>query len=320
MKQVGTRFNPWVLPFLGGVLLVAASSARADEVDRIREKCGELARAIISERYDHLAEAKDSSLGRVYKDFDYLLKDSKTSILADATKSASDPAQKHRLERLHEFLMGERIFYAVAPNWDTAESYARSASMAVSGSDVELNLNSFEQMLANADNRSNRRIWYLASRDLRENANVFKLNLYLDLDRKAQELVGTDYDTFLATRYEIDPAALEALCQQVLDSTQEEYQQLLQAVVPVAIDGMTVEDLREYDVPYLLRMHQLDDTFEDGKYENVAGKWLKDFGLDLKNARKLRISDESRIGKSPEPWTFPIANGEDTRISINPLG
>jgi hypothetical protein len=302
------------------LLPAAAGTAKADEVDRIREKAGELARAIVSENYSHLAEGKESNLSRVYKDFDYLLKDSKTAALEDAIGAAGDPVAKGQLERTHQFLIGERIFYPVASSWDNAESYARSASMAVQGSDVELNLNSYQRMLAGAADRSNRRIWYLASRDLRENANVFQLNVSIDLDKHAQEIAGTDYDTFLAGRYQIDPAAIEALAQQVLASTKDEYEALLGKVTPAAIEGMTVAELREYDVPYLLRMSHLDDSFEKGKYQEVAAKWLKDFGIDLRGAKKLRIVDDVRVGKSGEPGTFPLDNGNDTRISLLPVG
>ena len=316
--QVPTRNHRWTLFLVVGALVCATADARADEVDRIREKAGELHRDLVSAQFQY-AEGKESNLSRVYKNFDYLLKDSKTRTLSDAAAAASDPAVKSRLQRLHDYLMGERIFSAVAGAWDNAKNYDRSAAMTVAGVDGELTLSSYESMLAREENRSNRRNLYLASRDLRENSNVFLLNLAIDLDRQAQQLVGKDYDTFLAERYGIDPAEIETLAQQILESTQAEYERLLGAVVPAAMPEMTVSDLREYDIPYLLRMPHLSEAFPAGEQKEVAQRWLADLGFDLKGARNLKIVDEARAG-GPEPGTFAIGNGSDTRIAVPQLG
>jgi hypothetical protein len=309
-----------LLAFLIVGLLVAAGGARADEIDRIREKVAELDRALVAQNFEYAAEGKESNLARVYKDFGYLLQDSKSKALADAAAATNDPAAKERLERMYRYLVGERIISAVATGWDNARNYDRSAAMTVAGSDVELTLNSYEPMLANEENRTNRRNWYLASRELRENSNVFLLNLAIDLDRQAQQIAGKDYDTFLAEQYEIDPAELETLALQVLESTRAEYERLLSSVVPAAIPEMTASELREYDIPHLLRMPHLDEVFLDGKPEETAARWLADMGIDLGKARNLRIVREARPGRSPEPATFPVENGADTRVSIPELG
>lgn len=319
--QVRATNHRWTRFLFAGALVSAAVGARADDVDRIREKAAELDRALVRQEFEYAGEGKESNLARIYKDFDDdLLEDNKTETLANAAAVTSDPAAKDRLERTHRYLMGERIFHAVAAGWDNARNYDRSAAMTVAGSDVELTLNSYESMLANEKNRSNRRNWYFASRDLRENSNVFILNLAIDLDRQAQQLVGTDYDTYLAERYEIDPGSIDSLAQGVLESTQAEYEQLLNSVVPVAIPEMTVGELREYDIPYLLRMTHLDETFPDGKYGEIAQRWLSDMGFDPGKTRNLKIADDPHPRRPPKPGTFPVGNGADTRISILKLG
>lgn len=318
--QVLTRNHRWTLMLVAGALVFSGSIARADEVDRIREKAIELHRDLFTAQFQYAAEGKQSNLARVYKDFDYLLKDNKTKTISQAASAAKDPALQSRLQRLHDFLMGERIRASVAVAWDNARNYDRSSAMSVAGVDGEVTVNSFESMLAGEESRSNRRNVYLASRELRENSNVFLLNLGIDLDRQAQQLVGKDYDTFLAEQYAIDPAEIEALAQQILDSTQAEYERLLSEVVAAAMPEMSVSELREYDIPYLLRMPHLSETFPQGGHKDVAQRWLADLGLDLKSARNFKISDEARAGRSPVPATFPIANGNDTRISIPSLG
>src|SRR5690606_34296145 len=214
--QVLTRNHRWTLMLVAGALVFSGSIARADEVDRIREKAIELHRDLFTAQFQYAAEGKQSNLARVYKDFDYLLKDNKTKTISQAASAAKDPALQSRLQRLHDFLMGERIRASVAVAWDNARNYDRSSAMSVAGVDGEVTVNSFESMLAGEESRSNRRNVYLASRELRENSNVFLLNLGIDLDRQAQQLVGKDYDTFLAEQYAIDPAEIEALAQQIL--------------------------------------------------------------------------------------------------------
>jgi hypothetical protein len=319
--QVQAPNHRWTRFLIAGTLVSAAVAARADDVDRIREKAAELDRAVVRQEFEYAGEGKESNLARIYEDFgDDLLEDNKTETIASAAAATSDPAAKGRLERTHGYLMGERIFSAVAAGWDNARNYDRSAALTVAGSDAELTLNSYESMLANEENRSNRRNWYLASRDLRENSNVFLLNLAIDLDRHAQRLVGNDYDTYLAERYEIDPSSIDSLAREVLESTQAEYEQLLNSVVPVAIPEMTVSELREYDIPYLLRMTHLDETFPDGKYGEVAQRWLSDIGFDSAKTRNLKIADDAHPRRPPKPGTFPVGNGADTGISILKLG
>jgi len=300
-----------------GASLVASSVQAGKEVDRIREKTEELASRLVSEQFSHLGEGKDSNLDRVYRDYDYLLKESKLEEIDNDLASATGD-EKDQLERLRRFLVSGMILAPVAANYDNAESYITSAAMSVAG--AELTLLSFESMLANEAKRSNRRIWYLASRDLQENANVFEINLRHDLDSQAMASVGTGYEEFLAESYGIDPTVLEAQCQSVLEATRDEYMTLLGKVVPEAIEDVSVEDLRQYDAPYLLRASYLDDTFKSGKYTDVLGKWLKDLGLDPGKQRKLRIRFESKEGMDPVMRAYPLKNGSDTRIAGTPVG
>ncbi len=308
----------WILA--GGLFLIAAlaSSATAkEEVDRIREKAEELAQKIQSERFSRLSEGKESNIDRVYKDFDYLLKESKNEIVTESMNAASgDMADRHR--RLNEFLMHGRIFGPVAPSFDQANSYERDA--VIDAGVAEVSLETFEGVLASEESRSNRRITYLASRDLRENFNVFEVNLLIDLDRQATELVGSTYQEFLAKHWDIDPAAVKAVSEEVLTATQAEYTSLLSEVVADAFEDLSVEDFREYDVPYLLAGHQVSKTFRDGKALDTADKWLKDMGLSPKSAKKLRIKLEDKEGMDEDLGVFPVANSRDTRISLYEFG
>lgn len=308
-----------MLLIAGAALTTAGPLQAADEVDRIREKAGELRQQVISAQFDHWAEGKESNLLRVYKDFDYLLKDSKSQIVQQAAAAATDPEKKDRLQRLDRYMLGERMMYAVAPSLDNMNAYETSATMAVSGTDVELTLRSYRELIGGEENRSNRRIWYLASRDLQENANVFRLNLLIDLNKQAQTLAGTDYPTFLAQCWGIDPAQIQALAEVALSSTEDEYRGLLEAVTAARLEGKGVDDVREYDVPYLLRASHLDDVFQSKKAVETAEKWSKKMGIGLDGYKKLRVRFDTK-GTTPVPSTFPINNDQDTRVTIPQRG
>ena len=302
---------------LAGLTVGVSVSQAKEEVDRIREKAEELASRFESERYSFLGEGKESNLDRVYRDYDYLLKSSKNDAVREAMAGASGP-EADRLQRLDAFLLHGRIFSPVAASFDNSYSYRREAAMSVG--DREVNLQSYELSLANEDDRSKRRIMYLASRDLRENYNVFEINLKIDLDRHSNEVAGKDYSAFLADIWHFDPAELEAICSQVLDATKEEYAALLPRCIAETLDGMPVDDFREYDRPILLRAKNVDPTFKGGKEIDVADKWLKDMGMSVSSARKLRLKVESKPGMWPDAAVFPIGNSSDTRVSMVPMG
>lgn len=298
-------------------LTLVSGISQANEVDRIREKAEELAGKLQSERYSFMGEAKESNLDRVYRDFDYLLKESKNEIVAEALGAASG-SEADRLHRLDSFLLHGRIYAPVASSFDNANSYRRDA--AISTGEQEITLQNYEATLAGQSDRTKRRILYLASRDLRENFNVFEINLGIDLDRQSNEITGKSYADFLASTWGIDPAEVEAMCAEVLSATKDEYMSLLPTVIGDALDGMSVDDFREYDRPFLLRAMNVDGTFKSGKEVDTADKWLKDMGLGVKSAKKLRLKIDSKAGMWPEAAVFPVENSKDTRVSMVPMG
>lgn len=302
---------------LSALALGAVSSEAKEEIDRIREKAAELASSLQTERFSSLAEGKESNLDRVYRDFDYLLKESKNEAVREALEGASDP-DADRLRRLDAFLLDGRIVGPIAPNIDNANLYRRDTALSVG--DREVDLRTIELALANEPDRGQRRIMYLASRDLLENFNVFSINLKVDLDKHAQEVAGKDYASFLAESWQIDPAEVEVVCRQVLDATKDEYLALLPQCVDAEFDGLSMEEFREYDRPVLLRARSVDGTFRSGKEIDVADKWLKNLGLGVKGEKKLRLKVESKPGMWPDASVFPIGNSADTRVSMVPMG
>lgn len=307
---------------LGGWMLVAflaGAAPAAEDTGRIREKCVELWSRVQVARFAAAGEGKEQDLLRVYKDYDYLLKSSKTDALREAMEKSADPAEKDRLTRLYEYLLSERVAYAVGANTDNMARMARNSATKIGG--ASLTLRSFPSLVANEADRANRRNWYLATRDLLENYNVFLLNHQIDLDTRTREICGgTTAAEFAYRRLELDPVATDSLAARILRETRDEYAGLLAATVTAELGGLALKDLRAYDLPRLLRFATLDPSFPKGKEPEVAGAWLRSLGVDLAGQRALRQSLDPLQGKASEAEVFAVANERDTRLSLVRLG
>ena len=94
MKGVGTR-RRIVITFLAvGFILASLSPVFADEIDRIREKCEELAAKVEGARYDALGMGEKSQMDRVHRDYAYLLGSQKVEQVAELVAEVTDPAEK----------------------------------------------------------------------------------------------------------------------------------------------------------------------------------------------------------------------------------
>ncbi len=301
------------------VAVLAGAVQAAEDTGRIREKCVELWSRVQVARFAAAGEGKEQDLLRVYKDYDYLLKSSKTDALREAMEKASDQAEKDRLTRLYEYLLAERVAYAVGANTDNMARMARNSATKIGS--ASLTLRSFPSLVANEADRANRRNWYLATRDLLENYNVFLLNHQIDLDTRTREICGgATAAEFAYRRLELDPVATDSLAARILRETREEYTGLLATTVTAELGGLALKDLRAYDLPRLLRFASLDPCFAKGKEPDVAGGWLRSLGVDLAGQRALRQSLDPLDGKSSDVEVFPVANERDTRLSLVRVG
>lgn len=299
-----------------GLLLISVSDASAsDEVSRIRERFDEMNSRILSEWYSSAGEGRESNANRVYRDYAYLLMASKTDALKEGLMKASSPERAEILQKAHDYLMLHRIYGEISQSLDNMRRFERNNQIQMAGSSTALTLRSFPTMLANETDRSNRRNWYLASRELLDAANVLLFSLRVDFDRFSRELAGKPGRDYLVDFYELDLGLMSEIADAVLESTREEFEALLTELTSSQL-GMEFRELRAYDVPHLLRFPALDRSFPKGKMEDSANKWMRSLDINMGRQRYLRIYADDRAGKDPTPRTFPISNERNTRISI----
>jgi hypothetical protein len=185
----------------------------------------------------------------------------------------------------------------------------------IQAGDQKIYLRRFWQQLAQTPDRNQRRILYLAAGELVTNANVYLLNIEIDLHKASEELGLGNYYHFLAETEGWNLDEMESLAQQILDETQDEYEPLLEKMSKNALD-QELRRVRAYDVPILLSTTKFDDAFTVEKLEGLGGKALGDMGIKLKDQRYLRFDLKDREGKDPDAHCFPIDNDRNTRITM----
>jgi hypothetical protein len=288
-------------------------AGQADEIDRIREKAEELASKVRSAWYETLGVGKDPEIERAHKDYAYLLGKKKISQMQELVEKAGNPAERSLREKSLRFLQDRTVWSRVAPTLDNYLEYDGTAN--IQADKEKIYLRRFWQQLAQTPDRNQRRILYLAAGELVTNANVYLLNIEIDLHSASEDLGLGNYYHFLAETEGWNLDEMESLAQQILEETQDEYEPLLEKMCMSALD-QELRRVRAYDVPILLSKTKFDDAFSEDKIEELAEKTLKDIGIDLGDQRYLRFDFKDREGKDPDAHCFPVDNDRNTRITM----
>jgi hypothetical protein len=306
------------LPILLLVLAAASPPAGAkEEMKRIREKAEELARKEREAWFNTLGMGKKAGIERAHKDYAYLLGKKKIEEVEQLVEQAEDPEERKLRNLTVQFLQDRTIWLQVAPTLDNYLEFMRKGS--ILAGDVTVLLTRFHNQLSETPEQSQRRLIYLAAQSQITNANVFLLNMEIDLDRYAQELGLENYYDFLAAYQGWDPSLMDSLATRLLAETREEYRLLLEKEVQRALNQQ-LRRVRMFDMPYVMAGHRFDDLFPAKKIEEVGRKAAEGIGVPWKNQRYLRVDLKDREGKVPEAHCFPVANGRNTWITMIPEG
>jgi len=311
-----TSLRKWTCIGVSGLIVLAAaggSALAADDVTRIQEKAEELATKVRGVWYESVGMGGKPGLDRAHRDYAYLLGPAKLKNMADLVAAAPDPKEKEAREQLLRFLQMRTIWSQVAPTVDNYLGYAREASIQVP--DGTLYYRRFWQQFSQTPDRNQRRVLYLAAGELVSNANVYLLNIEIDLHNATERLGLGNYYDFLAETEGWDRELMRELAVEVLEKTTGEYT----AIAEKMCQGLLEQELRRaraYDVPILLAQHAFDGAFPSEKLEGLAGEALGNLGIKLEDQRYLRYDLKDREGKDPQCHTFPIDNGDNTRVTM----
>lgn len=288
-------------------------AVRADEIDRIREKSEELASSVRNAWYETLGDGHKPEIDRAHRDYSYLLGPKKISRMKELVEEAKSPEEGALREKSLRFLQDRTVWSKVAPTLDNFLEYERTAN--IQAGDTKVYLRRFWQQLAQTPDRNQRRILYLAAGELVTNANVYLLNIEIDLHNASEELGLGNYYDFLAETEGWDVEGMESLASLILVETEAEYKALLEKRAKSVLD-QELRRVRAYDVPILISTTKFDDLFTVKKLERLAEKTLDGLGIKLKDQRYLRFDFKDREGKDPKAHCFPIDNDRNTRITM----
>jgi hypothetical protein len=295
-----------VLVALGGTLVPA--SARAD-VERIREKAVELAQKLARERFEVRAKVAKPAAERVFKDYDFILKDSK---IKEVGKEKNDP----QAPALGYFLASAIVDMGLAPYTDQLTTYEQSTTADFNGGKL-LYTDLVKKLATSSEDADRRKIASLMGPIL-ENEGVFRNEIARRRSAGYVQLGYANYGDFYGKREGMDLAGVRASAESYLTSSQALYDSLF-ALMAQRVLKTEARRVRFIDLPYLTQGAEFADLFPGSQLER-AKRVMKGLGVAIDSYSGFLIDDEVRPGKALAPEAFAVVVPSDVRVSVNPVG
>lgn len=296
---------------LGAVLvlfLAVPPAARAD-VARIREMALELRQKLAESRFETDAKVKEPNLARVYKDYDFILKESKVKEVAE--EAGTDP----HAEALRLFLISSIVESQLAPFTDDLRAFEQTATGEVDGQQVAYS--ELVQRLATLPDEGERRKVASVLPPLVETSGVFRKDIARRRTELYQEWGFAQYAEFYAQREMLDLAEIDRQATAFLKDTAKTYETLLDEMCQ-RILGEEARKLRFVDLPYLTQGTEWEGIFPAGERIRRFKKLFAGLGVEL--GPNLTVDNTPRPGKILRGEAFGIMVPTDVRVSTNPAG
>jgi hypothetical protein len=293
---------------LGAVGSAGVEPARAD-VERIREKALELEQKLNSHRYDVAARGNESKLLRVYKDFSFILAESKVKEVAD--EGGEDA------ERLRLYLIESIVALDLANYTDPLRNYERTGTVELDGAPVTYS--AVLGRLAAASDERDRRKLYTALKDISEHANVFRNQI---VNRTNEGFEGWGYEhfaDFYATREGVDLDTLAAAARELLAASQEDYDGRFAEAAETQL-GLEARKVKFVDVPYMLKGPAFENAFPAGERNRRVRALFQGLGIDTGSQSGLVFDDKRRDGRLPGGGVYPATVPSQVYTTLTPTG
>ncbi len=311
----GLTLRSGILVVLVCLLTVTCSSMvqATEKLDRIREKTEEMVVAINKVQIAPLSEGKDSKLQNTYGDYAYLLTPKKLDEINGLIEETSDPVEKARRERTAMLLQYHSIRYKVASVLDNCINSFRDNSSSVDGKPFILR--GVKHTIGLEQDRDIRRKYSLAAADLYTPFNVYMSSLTSDLNEATASLDYDSYYTFLIDFEGWDIDLMNSTAETVLTGTSDSYTTLINKWAEKET-GLILRRMRSYDADHLFFFPSVSTQVDRVKLLDIAKSTLKNFGIDLKKQRTLKIDIKDRTLRDPKALAHPIQpeKGEVTMI------
>ncbi|NNF08357.1 MAG: hypothetical protein HKN21_16470, partial [Candidatus Eisenbacteria bacterium] len=265
-------------------MLIGIQTAAHADLERIREKAVELEQKLNKHHYEVSARGEDSNTLRIYKDFAFLLKESKVDEAREA--------EGFEAARLKHFLIESAVNFELASYLDDLNKFERTGTADFNG--VPTTYHGLINQLANAEVDKDRRAIYTALKGMVETANIYRNQIVTRRNELFQAWGYDNYAQFYAEKNGIDLAEVSKAAEDLLTETQAQYDALFEAVV---MDQMGVEarKVKLLDIPFLLSGAKYLDAFPVADQQTRSKAVLSGLGL---SSQGLVFDEKEREGRA----------------------
>lgn len=233
-----------------------------------------------------------------------------------AGKNPEVAEEARALRALRLYLAGERLAQAtIAPS----EALARIASQATLSVDgQELPFRDLEALLAGEAHAGRRRKIAQAALPVLRRLSGPLAERERALGEALQALGYPSPLAFSAELRQVDPDAVAALADAVLEKTEAPYRAAMEELARRELNLSGLSQVRRADVPRLLRTGEVDTYFPKEKLGPALAAALERMGLGPSAKPGLKLDVESRPRKSPRALAVAIEVPSDVRLSLEP--
>lgn len=227
-----------------------------------------------------------------------------------------DHEYKRRVRRLFRGIIGGLMDYAAKEIIDEMFTYETKATIIFEKEEIPFQ--HINNILAIERDRSLREFFFVASNPIREKLSSLKRK---QLERSEEVIQYFGYRSFTELFEEIAEISLEETSKEierVFKRIQQIYHQAMEKVCNLILD-IPFSDIKEYDIPYLLKGELYNSIFLPEKLNDVFISTLKGLGIDPLNSKNITLDNEIRSGKSVKAYTIAIKIPEKIIITFAPV-
>jgi hypothetical protein len=291
---------------LAGILLPSVASA---DVERIREMALELEQKLNKQRYDVMVRGEKPTSDRIYKDYDFILADSKVSEVAEAD---GDP----RSEALRLYLIQAIVDSRLAAYVDGLNEFEQTTTADLDGK--KLLYSDLLALLARTKDGGERRKIASVMPPLIETSAVFRNQIVQKRTENYKAMGFEDYAAFFAAREGLDLDALDAQAKAFLAESQPAYDVLFEAMAQEVL-GTEGRKVRFQDLPYLTSGCDYAAAFPAASATRRLRALFTGLGVDLTAQSNLSVDTQERKAKAAYA-VVPVLVPGDVEVGIRPLG
>lgn len=246
--------------------------------------------------------------------YEHLFSEERTRWLSEIERAARSVNEVESARRIRGFLIDRFLEKNIEQVLAEISAVEEEASFVAEGREILYYYCDLAQAEEPARERR-RSIELFRQRVIRE-LNSKHLELFSLLHTGAASLGYPSYLSLYEDTKQVDFAQLATVAHQVLEDTTDLYQRSIDRMARKFL-GISWENVRVFDLPYLLRGYQLDDAFPANLLVDALKATCEQLGLDLDKTH-IEIDLEKREGKLPRSFCIPVQIPERIILVILP--